>query len=88
VVPAAISAAIRVRVAESDPVIGGAPAHPGPPGQPMRTRPDAVADPAAALVELAQQLEESGFGGGDVPGQPEQLGFGFGGGHRLQRSGK
>jgi hypothetical protein len=37
----------------------------------VRTRADPVAGPAAALVEFAQQLEESGFGGGDVPGQAE-----------------
>jgi hypothetical protein len=37
----------------------------------VRTGADAVAGPAAAFVELAQELEESGFGGGDVPGQAE-----------------
>jgi hypothetical protein len=37
----------------------------------VRARADPVAGPAAALVELAQQLQESGFGGGDVPGQPQ-----------------
>jgi hypothetical protein len=37
----------------------------------VRTGADAVAGPAAALVELSQQLEESGFGGGDVSGQAQ-----------------
>jgi hypothetical protein len=67
---------------------GGAQAHPGPPGQPVRTGADAVTGPSVALVELGQQLQEPALGGGDVTGQTEQLGFQVVEGHGLQRGGQ
>jgi hypothetical protein len=56
---------------------GGAPVHPGPPGQPMRAGADPVPAPATSGVELGQQLQEPALRSSDVPGQPQQL--------RLQR---
>lgn len=62
---------------------GGASAHPGPPGQPLRTRTDPALGPPASIVELGQQLEEPAFRGGDVPGQAQQLGLQLAGAHAL-----
>jgi hypothetical protein len=50
---------------------GSAQAHPRPPRQPMRTRPNTVNGPTATIVELRQQLQEPAFRGGDVPGQTQ-----------------
>jgi hypothetical protein len=51
----------------------------------VRTRADPVAGPALALVELGQQLQEPGLGGGDVPGHTQQLGLQITDVHAFQR---
>jgi hypothetical protein len=72
-------------VGDADVFGGGAQAHPGSPGQPVGAGPQPDSGPAAAVVELGQQLQEPALGRGDVPGQAEQLGLEVAGAHALQQ---